>query len=141
MLIKKRARYFLFHQQIQVFWFESTLSNKYFETGVSKRTFWKVDFSRPGNHLDNLNVKNTNERVTLLVNLQAEVLLIHGYFWRFANCTYGTKSLKASQTNTCVLSIIFLVKTFRHHLCIFCSKKIQKPFFRWFLFYKYLVII
>ena len=54
-------------------------------------------------HLYNLKkVKNTHERVLLLVKLQAKpgtllkVTLRHGFFSRFLNCTNGTESRKAS---------------------------------------------
>ena len=49
-------------------------------------------------HLCNLkNVKNTHGGVLLLVKLQAlKVTLLHGCFSCSLNCTYGTKSRKAS---------------------------------------------
>ena len=37
-LKKKQVRYFMLHQHVQVFSFESMLMNKYFEMGVRERT-------------------------------------------------------------------------------------------------------
>ena len=37
-LIKKQVKYFMLHQHVQAFSFESMLMNKYFEMGVRERT-------------------------------------------------------------------------------------------------------